>query len=488
MSRPKASRSPGSPPRVRGEDATTVNTAGQIRITPACAGRRPTSCRTKTSRPDHPRVCGEKCAARPRLQNIVGSPPRVRGEENMRTGYVEPDGITPACAGRRVTLSFIVRILPDHPRVCGEKDPLVTVPGEDFGSPPRVRGEARGYADRRREKRITPACAGRSPRMRRSPHGSTDHPRVCGEKVTRTRRSRRFTRITPACAGRRTGAVLRGKASRDHPRVCGEKIYRLEPFFTVLGSPPRVRGEVTDLVLHAKCAGITPACAGRSRNSSGHHRAVRDHPRVCGEKYPSMMHSESGNGSPPRVRGEGASLGDVPRAKRITPACAGRRVADKRIMRIPPDHPRVCGEKTTPTPNERECPGSPPRVRGEVRRNRKSSSSPRITPACAGRRTIRCRKSRTGQDHPRVCGEKRLFRTWALRLRGSPPRVRGEAAQRRRNPLPRGITPACAGRSLQRRRKSQWTSDHPRVCGEKDSSTCTSIIVRGSPPRVRGED
>ena len=77
----------------------------------------------------------------------------------------------------------------------------------------------------------------------------------------------------------------------------------------------------------------------------------------------------------------------------ITPACAGKSWA--RIFAVYPqqDHPRVCGEKDYGFGAKRLVEGSPPRVRGKVRRG---SRQP-------------CRIL----DHPRVCGEK--FQLYNLR-------------------------------------------------------------------------
>ena len=90
--------------------------------------------------------------------------------------------------------------------------------------------------------------------------------------------------------------------------------------------------------------------------------------------------------------------------------------------------------------------GSPPRVRGKERVFHRSECVRRITPACAGKRLQRAFQQANGQDHPRVCGESFLGRT----------RVR-------------------SGR------------DHPRVCGEKVSGVGERVTKAGSPPRVRGK-
>ena len=71
-----------------------------------------------------------------------------------------------------------------------------------------------------------------------------------------------------------------------------------------------------------------------------------------------------------------------------------------------------------------------------------------ITPAYAGKR-LRSVKSciRTG-DHPRMCGEKARTLIVEDEPQGSPPHVRGKAPQGSGSSRARGITPACAGKSL----------------------------------------
>ena len=151
-----------------------------------------------------------------------GSPPRVRGKVKTMHRTVTGVGITPACAGKRTDELFCVRVVRDHPRVCGEKLWHPRRRKTASGSPPRVRGKGRCGRVRQPERGITPACAGKSPT-----------------------------------------AELRAGCCRDHPRVCGEKgpgsVNR--PF--VRGSPPRVRGKVVRLCMATGLRRITPACAGK---------------------------------------------------------------------------------------------------------------------------------------------------------------------------------------------------------------------------------
>ena len=111
----------GSPPRVRGEALRAPALPVNLRITPACAGRSGLQRNKTVKSGDHPRVCGEKGHSQKCEKSGGGSPPRVRGEavDAARAGFAP--GITPACAGRRLCNADALRLVEDHPRVCGEK-------------------------------------------------------------------------------------------------------------------------------------------------------------------------------------------------------------------------------------------------------------------------------------------------------------------------------------------------------------------------------
>ena len=152
-------------------------------------------------------------------------------------------------------------------------------------------------------------------------------------------------RITPACAGK--SVILHGhrNAPEDHPRVCGEK--ELEDLGQIVykGSPPRVRGKDIDIMKLDLSTWITPACAGKSRPRSVTSTSKRDHPRVCGEKAALAVAVSAEEGSPPRVRGNEIIEPVIVKAKRITPACAGKSRMARAVDLAQKDHPRVCGEK-----------------------------------------------------------------------------------------------------------------------------------------------
>ena len=113
----------------------------KLGITPACAGK--SGCRESAEKPseDHPRVCGEKVFAPARSHTNTGSPPRVRGKDHDDDRRKRNVRITPACAGKRCRSSNRFSANQDHPRVCGEKSSTLIITSGATGSPPRVRGK-----------------------------------------------------------------------------------------------------------------------------------------------------------------------------------------------------------------------------------------------------------------------------------------------------------------------------------------------------------
>ena len=293
--------------------------------------------------------------------------------------------------------------------------------------------------------------------------------------------------ITPACAGKSHWRLWRTGSDWDHPRMCGEKCPMCQWRRSLKGSPPHVRGKDGPRVYYIPNSGITPAYAGKSTVQRGCSRHIRDHPRVCGEKYYVTVGKADHEGSPPRMRGKvrAAPLGAGDSG--ITPACAGKRAMDALPSFPAGDHPRVCGEKA-PRHLALCCIlGSPPRVRGKARHLVRGAVKRGITPACAGKREPPPAFRACGRDHPRVCGEKRAARRAAAGRAGSPPRVRGKVNDIRFRKTNSGITPACAGKSTKQEKQQGKARDHPRVCGEKTGSSTAAGVHLGSPPRVRGK-
>ena len=85
-----------------------------------------------------------------------------------------------------------------------------------------------------------------------------------------------------------------------------------------------MRGKGQSRYLHMPCTGITPAYAGKSSGWRWVITISQDHPRLCGEKFCSAAFSHMTSGSPPPMRGKEAQVLQQLGFPGITPAYAGK--------------------------------------------------------------------------------------------------------------------------------------------------------------------
>ena len=168
---------------MRGKAASGFLSALVCRITPAYAGKSYLIGTGLSDTKDHPRVCGEKTVLD--LSRLVeqGSPPRMRGKEVVFIDSYLVSRITPAYAGKRFDPIHRITFQRDHPRVCGEKITGGNLLPVNKGSPPRMRGKEEMRGTAYQDTGITPAYAGKSCVVFWCPVSRRDHPRVCGEKT-----------------------------------------------------------------------------------------------------------------------------------------------------------------------------------------------------------------------------------------------------------------------------------------------------------------
>ena len=151
------------------------------------------------------------------------------------------------------------------------------------GSPPHARGRRPPAQRRRRAKRITPACAGKT---RRSPPfwgNGQDHPRMRGEDNRLILADLDVVGSPPHARGRRGGGRRGSRLDRDHPRMRGEDDGLFEFDNEPVGSPPHARGRQTSAPLALSGDRITPACAGKTKFKLRVAPLLWDHPRMRGE-------------------------------------------------------------------------------------------------------------------------------------------------------------------------------------------------------------
>ena len=84
-------------------------------------------------------------------------------------------------------------------------------------------------------------------------------------------------------------------------------------------------------------------------------------------------------------------------------------------------------------------------------------------------------------------GEKIIWASVSIAALGLPPRRRGKVVGHSGVLLDVGITPAWAGKGVQKLCILSIDQDHPRVGGEKLRMGFLRGLVLGSPPRGRGK-
>ena len=272
---------------------------------------------------DHPRVCGEHEQCAPPVVVLVGSSPRMRGTLRRAFRKFRRLGIIPAYAGNTMMTPRLTTATWDHPRVCGEHDPLVPSVCDVLGSSPRMRGTL--------GRRVVGLC---------------------------------LVGIIPAYAGNTTARNASTKAKRDHPRICGEHFAWDSTTDFDSGSSPHMRGTHPTLDIMPGDRRIIPAYAGNTRDVSTRNGGPRDHPRICGEHNAVPLTDASASGSSPHMRG---TLADQPQATPvdgIIPAYAGNTQHSTSKPSPPRDHPRICGEHLDRQLRYVATLGSSPHMRG----------------------------------------------------------------------------------------------------------------------------
>ena len=150
----------GSPPHARGQVADQMIHPHHHRITPACAGTSYLKGWGSKRTQDHPRMRGDKLLQNNTRNKCQGSPPHARGQGFPYIKKLPPFGITPACAGTRYSTCRTKLSSQDHPRMRGDKTPRERCTTSKRGSPPHARGQESPQIQKIVQCGITPACAG----------------------------------------------------------------------------------------------------------------------------------------------------------------------------------------------------------------------------------------------------------------------------------------------------------------------------------------
>ena len=192
----------GSSPRMRGTLGFSVTNTNDAGIIPAYAGNTVRACSLRLVMWDHPRVCGEHPRdTAPRVQTR-GSSPRMRGT-------LRPQGRDAACPG----------IIPAY---AGNTSPVPQSNSSASGSSPRMRGTLHSRNFITQLTGIIPAYAGNTFRPVMVGVRPRDHPRVCGEHEPLVPSVCDVLGSSPRMRGTQTIPMKTIWRIGDHPRVCGE--------------------------------------------------------------------------------------------------------------------------------------------------------------------------------------------------------------------------------------------------------------------------
>ena len=253
-----------------------------------------------------------------------------------------------------------------------------------------------------------------------------------------------------------------------------------------MGSSPRMRGSQEGERLVPEKRGIIPAHAGLTCPHHLHGLRWRDHPRACGAHKLEKLAPQNEAGSSPRMRGSHVDIFGEGYRTGIIPAHAGLTTGAFCGIRKAWDHPRACGAHKEVIKMKATVKGSSPRMRGSPDRLRRWQSRIGIIPAHAGLTPTTSRQASRSRDHPRACGAHYgLFATSVL-PRGSSPRMRGSHIDGIYSRPDKGIIPAHAGLTAISYAGGMRWRDHPRACGAHSRVCRLTTSHPGSSPRMRG--
>ena len=158
-----------------------------------------------------------------------------------------------------------------------------------------------------------------------------------------------------------------------------------KPLITPAGSPPLTRERRISYHKFTAGNGITPAHAGKTLAVHPQCQVLQDHPRSRGKDITGALNDGTESGSPPLTRERRSIISPCFILGGITPAHAGKTDNSTSKWVDIGDHPRSRGKDPYSKPGIWFEPGSPPLTRERLGNSENSLSTPRITPAHAGK-------------------------------------------------------------------------------------------------------
>ena len=133
----------GSSPRVWGQDCPRFFKGNCIPIIPTRVGTRYLCLLLWLFHWDHPHACGDKLASAFNMDKVEGSSPRVWGQASWDKIFEEFPRIIPTRVGTSSLHFGYERLNGDHPHACGDKMTIYEKMNFISGSSPRVWGQVK---------------------------------------------------------------------------------------------------------------------------------------------------------------------------------------------------------------------------------------------------------------------------------------------------------------------------------------------------------
>ena len=147
---------------MRGKPIDALTPIMPVRNIPAYAGKTSLGVLGSHVAAEHPRVCGENGLEPNQPPSKLGTSPRMRGKRKHKFCCTRLIRNIPAYAGKT---AFWARPMPfqaEHPRVCGENCAAYLGIAPDTGTSPRMRGKRRRLSSSGTPRRNIPAYAGKT--------------------------------------------------------------------------------------------------------------------------------------------------------------------------------------------------------------------------------------------------------------------------------------------------------------------------------------
>ncbi len=173
---------------------------------------------------------------------------------------------------------------------------------------------------------------------------------------------------------------------------------------------------------------------------------------------------------------------------RIIPTRVGTRIPYIKTKHCVEDHPHACGDKLCSLSIYDGSMGSSPRVWGQATQHHLRFIVCGIIPTRVGTSLYSFCGYTGRQDHPHACGDKKSITIIKKKVRGSSPRVWGQEDADKLQYLSRRIIPTRVGTSPDCACTCGLCKDHPHACGDKVSIPQLSLSRIGSSPRVWGQE